>query len=627
MYRRNLLSSIAVSALCITTFASETVAAQEQLNYNIPAQDLSVALRKFAKTSKLQVIFDGETARGKRSTPITNHNSPDAALRELLNGTGLTYQRNGKIYIISAAQTSSLTSPHLPSTLASAAAVQVQAQAPTPQYDEIIVTAQKKEERITDVPIAMSAFSAEALDNYKIEGGSELLRAVPNVAFSKTNFASYNFSIRGVGTKALSASTDPAVAISFNNVPLIRNRLFEQEYFDVNRVEVLRGPQGTLYGRNATGGVVNMLPNLPSFGEFEGNIKGEVGSFKSKRISGMLNVPLMDDLSIRIAGAMTKRDGYDFNEYTNNKVNGRDLYSIRTSALWSPNEKFRVTEHFSEDDNRSRTGKQLCHHDAGPESVGSQIIRDTPLARGYLSQGWLPGSIYEDAAFGVPNGLSMQQVQAAAPFSIGYGSDGIVYLINSNVDPYAGVTQSRNLRVINTQIDPIFRSKNNVFQINLEHEISDNFKFFSQSLYTDDYYYSNQDYNRFISNDIFNNSRNLNDFFGNPNPWREGFTPDGVLSDPQLGDSKKMVAMDLVNSKSSQYYQEFRVNSSLEGFFNFNIGLNYTKFKVDEDYYVFNNMFTVISKGLLGAYFAGREPTQCETILITIIVFMLIRIL
>lgn len=221
----------------------------------------------------------------------------------------------------------------------------------------------------------------------------------------------------------------------------------------------------------------------------------------------------------------------------------------------------------------------------------------------------------------------MQQVQAAAPFSIGYGSDGIVYLINSNVDPYAGVTQSRNLRVINTQIDPIFRSKNNVFQINLEHEISDNFKFFSQSLYTDDYYYSNQDYNRFISNDIFNNSRNLNDFFGNPNPWREGFTPDGVLSDPQLGDSKKMVAMDLVNSKSSQYYQEFRVNSSLEGFFNFNIGLNYTKFKVDEDYYFFNNMFTVISKGLLGAYFAGREPTQCETILITIIVFMLIRIL
>src|SRR3546814_2159860 len=92
--------------------------------------------------------------------------------------------------------------------------------------------------------------------------GSELVRAVPNVSFSKSNFASYNFSIRGIGTKALSVASDPAVAVSFNNTPLIRNRLFEQEYFDVERVEVLRGPQGTLYGRNATGGVVNMIPNI-----------------------------------------------------------------------------------------------------------------------------------------------------------------------------------------------------------------------------------------------------------------------------------------------------------------------------------------------------------------------------
>src|SRR3546814_1244099 len=86
---------------------------------------------------------------------------------------------------------------------------------------------------IQDVPISVSAFSAKSLDEQKIEGGSELVRAVPNVSFSKTNFASYNFSIRGIGTKALSVTSDPAVAISFNNTPLIRNRLFEQEYFDV----------------------------------------------------------------------------------------------------------------------------------------------------------------------------------------------------------------------------------------------------------------------------------------------------------------------------------------------------------------------------------------------------------
>src|SRR5690606_19984475 len=81
----------------------------------------------------------------------------------------------------------------------------------------LIVTAQKKEENIQDVPIAISAFSQKELEAQKIEGGFDLLKAIPNVTFSKNNFTSYNFSIRGVGTKAVSATTDPGVAVAFNN--------------------------------------------------------------------------------------------------------------------------------------------------------------------------------------------------------------------------------------------------------------------------------------------------------------------------------------------------------------------------------------------------------------------------
>jgi outer membrane receptor protein involved in Fe transport len=602
MYRRNLLTSIAVSALCVTTFTPDAVAAQERMNYNIPSQDLGVALRKFAKASKLQVIFDGETARGKRSSAISHHNSPDAALKEMLQGTGLTYQRNGKIYIISPAQTTSLTSPYLPSALASAATVQASTPAAAPQYDEIIVTAQKKEERITDVPIAISAFSAEALDDYKIEGGSELLRAIPNVNFSKSNFSMYNFSIRGIGTKAISASSDPAVAVSFNNSPLVRNRLFEAEFFDIGRIEVLRGPQGTLYGRNATAGVVNLISALPK-DEFSGELKLETGNFKSRRIGGMLNIPLSETAAIRAAGTMTKRDGYDYNTFNQTRVNGRDLWSTRITVGWEPSEDFSlnlVWQRFKEDDNRSRTGKQLCTRDDGPESIAGVDLTD--FIRGRFTQGCQAKSIYDDDAFGAPNGYMLAYLWAAQQLDIGYipgPAPRTLVPALKKIDPYANVKQSRNLREISTSYDPVFKAKNDVVQLNFDINISKSLKLSSQSMYSKDDYFSTQDYGRFVSDPVFNSSSGpFVNFRNQPidTALFPGPTPNGKFCDYQLGCSDRIVTADLSQSDNSQWYQELRVQSDLDGPLNFNVGANYLKFRSKDDYYVFNNLFTLLAE-------------------------------
>jgi hypothetical protein len=95
------------------------------------------------------------------------------------------------------------------------------------------------------------------------------------VNFSKGNFTGYNFQIRGIGSKLVSGSGDAGTGIHLNNAPLIANNLFETEFYDVERVEVLRGPQGTLYGRNATGGVVNLLTAKPDR-HFAGNLRGRV---------------------------------------------------------------------------------------------------------------------------------------------------------------------------------------------------------------------------------------------------------------------------------------------------------------------------------------------------------------
>ncbi|WP_255247113.1 TonB-dependent receptor [Sphingopyxis sp. GW247-27LB] len=594
--QRFLFGSVAVGGLIMT--AAPAIARDSFVKYNIPPQSLGRALRDFGLQNGMTVMADAMVVQGKRTAGFRDRADPETALRVLLKGTGLAYRRDGNIFVVT--QEGNANPP---------AATDASAE------NEIVVTAQKKVESIQDVPISVSAFSAKSLDEQKIEGGSELVRAVPNVSFSKTNFASYNFSIRGIGTKALSVSSDPAVAISFNNTPLIRNRLFEQEYFDVERVEVLRGPQGTLYGRNATGGVVNMLPNIAKPGDFDGWVKGEVGNYETRRASGMINIPLGDTLAIRAAGALTKRGGYDFNTVTNRHVNGRDLWSTRISAAWEPSDRFRVNaiwEHFNENDNRSRTGKQLCHTDPGPASVGAVDISNMPGTRASLSQTCLPKSLYADGAYGVPNGLSLPHIAIARYLSLGRfgGRRGPeVNLINPDLDPYSGAVQSHDLREISTSFDPVFRAKNDVFQANLEWDIVDDISFFSQTLYTRDNYYSSQDYNRFQSVDVFNDSIGLWGLV-RPNPT-DGITPNGIFSDPQLGDSKKILGVDLVRAKSSQWFQEFRLQSNFQKDFDFSVGANYLKFKIDEDYFVFNNLFTAIGHLQISPWGTGGVIGEC----------------
>jgi outer membrane receptor protein involved in Fe transport len=485
------------------------------------------------------------------------------------------------------------------------------------QVEDVIVTAQKREESIQQVPIAVSALSSEALNEMKIEGGSELVRAVPNVSFSKANFSMYNFSIRGVGTKAISASSDPAVAVSFNSTPLIRNRLFEQEYLDVQRVEVLRGPQGTLYGRNATGGVVNMIPNLPSH-KFEGFIKGEAGNYDSRRMQALVNVPLGEAFAVRLAGSMTKRDGFDYNSFNDTKVNDRDLWSTRLSLAFEPNDRFRsnlIWEHFEEDDQRSRTGKQLCTTDPGPTSVGGVAVT-SQVVRNRLSQGCLPGSLYNDAAYGVPNGGAFAHVFLAS-MNYGYTADRTpVYAVNPGTDPYAGLTQSRDLREVATSYDPIFRVKNDVYQFNMEFDLSDNLKLISQTAYAKDDYYSSQDYNRFVSNPIFNSSEGLYDVLGRPIVAPTTPTPGGYYNDPQLGRSNRMLSVDLSRSDNRQWTQELRLQSSYEGRFNFSLGANYIDFKSNDDYFVFNNLFSFLAEYYYNVVIGapsnlGRQTQPC----------------
>jgi outer membrane receptor protein involved in Fe transport len=583
--RAHLLCGAAMSAVISMSGAAM---AQEAEPIRIPAQSLATALNTFGVQTGRAVMFKPELAAGKFSGAVDSASDPELALNELLSGTGLSWRRQGDLFLIEKADAD----PQSGSAAGDGADGTVEA---------LIVTAQKREEDIQDVPIAISAFTQEQLENSQVAGGPDLMTQVPNFTFTKTNFSSYSIQIRGIGTQAISATTDPAVAIAFNNTPFVRNRFFEQEFYDLQRVEVLRGPQGTLYGRNATAGVVNIISAKPSFG-YEAKVSADVSNYNSTRVEGMINLPLVEDkVALRLAGAWTKRDGYVTNELTGNPIDGRDLWSTRLSLRFSPTDRIDanlIWEHFEEDDDRLRSGKQLCHKHIVTEVGGFPVTytggfpgSQSTRYQSQLSQGCTPASLYAPESFETPNGyqfgfyfpLSMVGLQIAP----------------GAVDPYVSQTQSRDLRVIESTVDPQYMAKTDTVEIQLDIDLTDTLSLSSETAWATDFIWATQDYNRFNTK---------------PGAWAQsdtGFVPrpgvlnNGVFCDPQIGCSDRLVSIDLSTARSRHFSQEFRLASNYDGPFNFSLGTNFLRYDTHEKYYVFINALSLFAAG----NFASRIET------------------
>jgi outer membrane receptor protein involved in Fe transport len=571
-----LLCGAATIALATAGFAE----AAEAAKFDIPAQPLSTALAQFGVQSQHGVFADSALTSSKLTQGVSGEKEAEVALNELLAGTGLAWRRDGQSFIIMRAS-----DPQSGSAAGDGAEGTVQA---------LIVTAQKREEDIQDVPIAISAFTQEDLTRSQVAGGPDLMTQVPNFTFTKTNFSSYSIQIRGIGTQAISATTDAAVAIAFNNTSFIRNRFFEQEFYDLQRVEVLRGPQGTLYGRNATAGVVNIISAKPSF-RYEARLSGDVSNYNSSRIEGMINLPLVEDkVALRLAGAWTKRDGYATNELTGDPIDGRDLWSTRLSLRFEPTDNIHanlIWEHFQEDDDRLRSGKQLCNTDEITEVAGMPVgeFESLPnVGQGGMypsvafSQGCKPASLYAPESFQVPNGLSL-------PY---YYPLSFVFLPAALTNPYVRRTQSNDLRVIESTVDPKYRAKTDVAELQLSIDLADDLTLTSETGYLSDFLFSSEDYNRF--NTIPGAWRQPTPFDERPGVLLEG-PNGGIFCDPQIGCADRLVAIDLSTARSRQFSQELRLASNYSGPFNFSVGANFLRYDTEDKYYVFVNSLSLIS--------------------------------
>ncbi len=189
------------------------------------------------------------------------------------------------------------------------------AQDPTPPdqdvatLDEVVVTAQRRSENAQRVAISIDTVSPRELESVGTNPG-DLSRLVPSVQFSQVSGVYPQTSVRGVGNNPLNPYTDATVGFNYDGVPITRVASTSGLYYDLQRVEVLKGPQGTLYGRNQTGGAVNIIPQTPILGEQGGNLTLELGSFDLKRATGALNVPLGETAALRGAFSIIDRDGY-----------------------------------------------------------------------------------------------------------------------------------------------------------------------------------------------------------------------------------------------------------------------------------------------------------------------------
>ena len=333
--------------------------------FDIPGGDLKAALDSYAKQTNVELLYPAGAIKGAQTRSARGTLSAEEALAHILAGTGFTTRHEaGAIAIMRddrAGNFASVQIAAVPAPSASGAALET-----------VTVTSSKIGGDVQNIPISITALSQEQLTATQTAGGPDLVKQVSNLTFSKTNFTGYNIEIRGIGTQAISVTTDPAVAVAFNDIPFIRNHFFEQEFYDVSQVEVLRGPRGTLYGRNATAGVVNMV-SAKSSDQFEAMASVDLGNYENRRFEGMINLPIVDDrLDFRVAGEWTKRNGYTFNQTTDRSVDGRDLWSGRMTLGWKPSEKIQtylIWEHFSEDDDRVRSAKQLCKKDLVPTSA------------------------------------------------------------------------------------------------------------------------------------------------------------------------------------------------------------------------------------------------------------------
>jgi len=241
------------------------------------------------------------------------------------------------------------------------------------EIEEIVVTAQKRTERLVDVPVAISVFSAESIDQTGVRELKEVTGYMPNVQISSGNDFRSTVTIRGVGATSRNIGFDSRVGVYIDGVYVGQSPAINQELMNLERVEVLRGPQGTLFGKNTVAGAINLITKKPD-DELRGMASVDIGNYDYRELRAFANLPLGETVSTSFSVSKIDRDGYVPNIVTGNDLNERDVLAYRAQLRFRPNERFEVNAAF---DGLNSDGRILLG-DPVTDMLGMQPVQIAP---------------------------------------------------------------------------------------------------------------------------------------------------------------------------------------------------------------------------------------------------------
>ena len=320
-------------------------------------------------------------------------------------------------------------------------------------YD-IVVTAQRRQESVQDVPIAISAFDSVEMDRRGISNALDVAQYVPNfIGLNNTGLGSANaYYIRGIGNSESIATFDPPIGTYVDDIYISRQNANNLSLFDVQRVEVLRGPQGTLFGRNTTGGAVNLFMKEPG-DEVAGYVEAGYGSYERYMARASIDIPLADTFAIKVSGYFQDDEGYAKNTTTGERTNEGDGWGVRLGFRGELSDTTRWTGSYMHINSKAMNVVNFSCDPADPTNCDGRFVMIGLTKNGNFG-GLLSG---KKDNFGLDNDTNMDFVSSNLEF--GSGEDISVNVITGYVyttqDYAIDFADGRGLPSLGTPVPPV----------------------------------------------------------------------------------------------------------------------------------------------------------------------------